>query len=393
MAEPLDSILKEGIVAAGSGDRAHARSLFIRVVDADERNLPAWYWLSRLAETPEEREICLENVLALDPAHLAVQAELEELRKQMAEAGNMPRTRQDGLAASATGTGEERLAWDTASEPLMCPYCSGTTFESDRRCPHCRHDLYGRKPKSDGHSAYSLGLVLLWVLSANYVWVGLIISYFITSLAASKGTVLGAGPTLETVKGLLGIVGGEYALPELSLLPVALVGGGLFLFSLVVALGLYRRLAFFYWLTVAVILIGFLTLVFVGVSTEKVPVLGLLAGGGCLLLTIGFAFMAYDEYAWERYRLDASVDSDVDGPSALFGRGRVYAQHRMWAKAAAHWSKAVVLSPRHTEYRLALATAYLNLVKPEQVLEHLAAVQKLEPDNARARELLEALAH
>jgi tetratricopeptide (TPR) repeat protein len=201
------------------------------------------------------------------------------------------------------------------------------------------------------------------------------------------------GHSLETVMGLLGIEWVGVTLPELSLLPIALVGGGLFFFSLVAAWGLYRRKAFFYWLTVGVILFGFLILVFMAVSADKLPVLALLASGGCLLLTICFAFMAYDEYAWERHRLDASVDSDVDGPSALFGRGRVYAQYGMWGKAAAHWSRAVALNPGHADYRLALASAYLNLVQPDRALEHLEAVQRLEPDNTRAQELLEDFTH
>lgn len=384
---------QEGIAAVQAGDRARARSLLIRVVDLDERNLQAWYWLSRVVETPEEREICLENVLALDPAHTSVQAELAVLRKQMADARDASLMTQGGQTAIASGNGEDQLARDAAGELWLCPYCSRTTGESDRRCPHCRHDLYGREQKSKGHSAYSLGLVLLWVLSANLIWVGLSISYFVSSLVSVGEASPGMGRTLETVRGLLGIEEFGSALPELSLLPIVLVGGGLFLFSLIVAWGLYRRVAFFYWLTVGTILLGLLLLVYVAVSAEKLPVLGLLAGGGCLLLTIGFAFMAYDEFAWESHRLDASVDSDIDGPSALFARGRVYAQHRMWAKAAAHWSRAVALSPSHTDYRLALATAHLNLAEPERAQEHLEVVQELEPQNARARELLEALTH
>ena len=79
------------------------------------------------------------------------------------------------------------------------------------------------------------------------------------------------------------------------------------------------------------------------------------------LLALGFAFMAHDEFAWVERRLDGSVDKDVASHSALYARGRVYAQRRMWAKAAAHWSKAAALSPGHPDYRLALASAYINL--------------------------------
>jgi hypothetical protein len=231
----------------------------------------------------------------------------------------------------------------------------------------------------------------MWVASANLIWGGLAISYLLSGLVSLGGAAPGVGRTVETVRDLLGIEEVGFGIPELSLVPIILVGGGLFLFSLILAWGLYRRLSTFYWLTVGVILLGFLALVAVAVSAEKVPVLGLLAGGGCLLLTIAFAFMAYDEFAWESHRLDASVDRDVDGPSALFSRGRRYAGHGMWAKAAAHWSRAVAHNPGHTDYRLALATAYLNLAQPDRAQEHLEAVQQFEPDNARVRELLESL--
>jgi tetratricopeptide (TPR) repeat protein len=392
MADPLDLLLIEGIAAVQAGDRAYARSLLIRVVASDQGNLQAWYWLSRVAETPEEREVCLENVLALDPAHVPIQKELADLRKHMAESGDESLRTEDGQLDAASGTAKDPLSRGAVEEPWLCPFCGGATGESDRRCPHCGHGLYSREPKSKGHSGYSLGLVLLWVLSANLFWLALSFSYLLSALRSNLVPASGLGRSLETVMELLGVEGVGSALPGPALLPIALVTGGLFLFSLLVAWGLYRRLAVFYWLTVGVILVGFLLLIYLAVSAEKMPILGLLAGGVCLLLTIAFAFMAHDEYAWESHRLDAFVDSDVDGPSTLFARGRVHARQGMWAKAAAHWSRAVVLNPGHVDYRLALATAYLNLVEPEQARKHLAVVQDLDPDNARAQALLEHLA-
>jgi Flp pilus assembly protein TadD len=87
------------------------------------------------------------------------------------------------------------------------------------------------------------------------------------------------------------------------------------------------------------------------------------------------------------HRLDASVDRDVESHSALYSRGRELAEQGMWAKAAAHWSKAVALSPGHPEYRTTLASAYINLDQPERAWEHLAQAQQIEPNNPRVREL------
>jgi len=101
-----------------------------------------------------------------------------------------------------------------------------------------------------------------------------------------------------------------------------------------------------------------------------------------------FVFMAYDEYAWVERRLAAVVDPDADSHSALYSRGRRYAEQGMWARAEAHWAKAVALSPGHPDYRLALASAYINLGKPEKAVEHLEEARRIEPENPRIAEVL-----
>lgn len=106
------------------------------------------------------------------------------------------------------------------------------------------------------------------------------------------------------------------------------------------------------------------------------------------MLSISFAFMAYDEFAWVKERLSASVDKDISNSSSLYARGREHAERGMWAKAAAHWSKAVALSPGHPDYRLALTSAYLNLGQPERAAEHLHRAQQIEPDHPQIPELL-----
>jgi tetratricopeptide (TPR) repeat protein len=101
--------------------------------------------------------------------------------------------------------------------------------------------------------------------------------------------------------------------------------------------------------------------------------------------------MAYDEFAWVEQRLDAGVDKDVDSHSALYTRGREHADRGLWAKAAAHWARAVVLSPGHPDYRTALALAYINLDRRQQALEHLDEARRIEPDNPQVHQLLDSL--
>ncbi len=59
--------LKEGIKAAKKRDLVAARTALYDVVDIDPKNEIAWIWLSSVAETIEDRQICLENVLIINP--------------------------------------------------------------------------------------------------------------------------------------------------------------------------------------------------------------------------------------------------------------------------------------------------------------------------------------
>jgi hypothetical protein len=59
--------LNQAIAAAQAGRKAEARRLLELLLDADERNEQAWLWLSGVVDSDEERIICLENVLTINP--------------------------------------------------------------------------------------------------------------------------------------------------------------------------------------------------------------------------------------------------------------------------------------------------------------------------------------
>jgi tetratricopeptide (TPR) repeat protein len=80
--EDAERLLRQGVAAARSGQRERARELLMRVVEQDEENLPAWLWLSGVVDTLDDREVCLENVLALDPNHDAARKGLVLMRQQ-----------------------------------------------------------------------------------------------------------------------------------------------------------------------------------------------------------------------------------------------------------------------------------------------------------------------
>ncbi|MBN2003903.1 MAG: hypothetical protein JXA21_11145 [Anaerolineae bacterium] len=75
-------MLKQGIAAVQSGDLVKGRALLEQVTDRDEKQASAWLWLSEVVGTQEEQVTCLENVLALEPGNMEVQARLLRLSSQ-----------------------------------------------------------------------------------------------------------------------------------------------------------------------------------------------------------------------------------------------------------------------------------------------------------------------
>jgi len=63
----VERLLAEGQNAARKGDKASARALLTQVVERDPHNEMAWMWLSGVVQEPEEQQICLENVLVINP--------------------------------------------------------------------------------------------------------------------------------------------------------------------------------------------------------------------------------------------------------------------------------------------------------------------------------------
>lgn len=62
-------MLDDAIQAIRMGDKEEGRRLLEEILEADESNEDVWLWLTTVVETDEDREVCLENVLALNPNH------------------------------------------------------------------------------------------------------------------------------------------------------------------------------------------------------------------------------------------------------------------------------------------------------------------------------------
>ncbi|HYP41309.1 MAG TPA: hypothetical protein VEX13_13200, partial [Chloroflexia bacterium] len=85
-----ERLLGEGKAAARNGDKNAARTLLTQVVERDPHNEQAWMWLSGVVAEPEEQQICLENVLVINPHNTKARKGLEFISAKTGMSPNVP---------------------------------------------------------------------------------------------------------------------------------------------------------------------------------------------------------------------------------------------------------------------------------------------------------------
>jgi|GEM_PF-712666 len=174
MPEPdLQALLRAGITAAKAGQREQARQSLLRVIEQDEASIPAWLWLSTVLDDREERRICLENVLTLDPDNTHARAGLLRL-DQPAQEDRKPETH--STLPAVAGQAANRSLPPPVDPPLQvepkpsvtssqlrssrytrlhprppapstpppgngCPFCRKPISATATLCPHCQLPL------------------------------------------------------------------------------------------------------------------------------------------------------------------------------------------------------------------------------------------------------------
>ncbi len=72
----LDQWLQEGIAAAKAGEMQTARFRLLDIVEQDQTNEAAWYWLYHVFDRVDDRRTCLENLILLNPDNQWAKEEL-----------------------------------------------------------------------------------------------------------------------------------------------------------------------------------------------------------------------------------------------------------------------------------------------------------------------------
>lgn len=95
----VDGMVREGISAYRAGKKEEARAFLLKAVEIDERNEQAWLWLSAVVESVEEQQICLENVLAINPNNDRARQGIQMLKQKSLPSSPAPAKAEDVLAS------------------------------------------------------------------------------------------------------------------------------------------------------------------------------------------------------------------------------------------------------------------------------------------------------
>lgn len=429
----MNELLREGIAAAKSGQRERARDLLMHVVELDEENAVAWLWLSSVVDSLDEREICLENVLALDPANDVARKGLAWVRehKETApdEAGGSPSLLQGtsfaesrqprkpvSPAAAVLRQDFARRRPRPVPEPepppvplrdefedeYLCPYCAARTEPGDRKCPACGNNLWIKARRREERSPWLW--VALTLQFASAIWPATIPVLMLIYAAYQVGidnplrlvpVYLGLSSDVppEFADAALEIVSPLYVLPFLVFI----------LFSLTVLTGLYLRwkAIFYLFLVSPLLMLGFAVAglaIGLGSAGEGIAFnrrVGLMCGGGGVILALLMFLLVLqieDDFFFDEERLLLRRDRDATNGPALLSSGQRYARRNMWALAAIHLRRAVGLMPHQIDGHLALAVAYLNLRRYDLAASALVEARRISPDDPQIERLTSVLA-
>jgi len=434
----VDDLLREGIAAAKSGQRERARELLTRLLEQDERNAAAWLWLSGVVDGLDEREICLENVLAVDPNNFAARRGLTWVREQKeaqssppaSESPVMARTRTPISPAAAVlgqGLGDHQPAGevpvaadgsDTASivamlhddlarrqlpsvpkqDPLpplqsdefddeyLCTYCAAPTDPDDRKCKACGGDLWIKSRRQEKRSKWlwlAMGLQLPGLLTSIASFALLLIYVSFQVGVSDPFYLLLAYFGLPTNLPLAVVAAAFELLPRQSVFLAALPA----LVSLTVFGGLYLRWRMIYYLYWVSLVLGFVSSIMVMFLQEEFGVI--LGGVGVFFALLMFllAFRLADDFKVDRKRMLLRFDRGLGSAADFLAQGNYYARQKMWAMAVIHLRRAVSLIPSRLDSRMALIVAYTKLKRYDLAARQLAEAERISPGDSRVEEL------
>ena len=427
----VTGLLQQGIAAAKTGRKETARRLLTQVVEQDERNLTAWIWLSGVVESLDDKQVCLENVLALEPGNDAAQTGLDWVLEQKNAPVYVPplisesqsrRTAKPLSPAAAMFYGEpgepepklepepqtfvplrpdedspEELAPDQVEamhefdNEYLCPYCAAPTLPDDKKCKTCKSVMWKSSRRSPEGSYW------FWIL-IGFLWISAIWRVYMFGWQLFlKFSSLFAEGKIETLEQFVGIYLGWPSVPpdvaaaiKSKLSPLDF---WMFAISIVIQLAIllliYIRWRPIYWIGVG---LGALNLVYSLIQAAMNPSWASLLVVGIALLPVLILVMVQDDFLQKRERQLCGPDPGLRSHSEFYMRGREYARKGMWTQAVVHYRRAAGGAPTMLAYHLELAKAYVKLKRYERARSALREAQRLGPNDPGIQGLVSLLA-
>ncbi|MBK8903688.1 MAG: hypothetical protein IPM53_21070 [Anaerolineaceae bacterium] len=390
--------LRAGITAVKNGDRIQGRALLEAVLEVDERNETAWLWLSGAVETAEERQICLENVLAINPQNTLAQKGLAKLAQAAPEkapdAGRVQVVRREyaplSTASALLYPDDHIKTWEwrdpTAvqaqaetpgyqssesyqdiwtKEAPMCGYCAQELALEDMRCPACKRNLV---VKSFRYPNASSSLTVLWVLVLG---VGQLFALQVLyNILAQHNLYTAVGSGLVAVL-FVGLAAGIHFRQNWAHLTAIYVLAA-------VILGLLLRWA----LPADLEALGLASLdpaiqeFILPLTTGLGETLrGLILAGSVLALFYA-VFKAGPDFDRVTARQVATLTKGPKTAADFNAAATQLARNGVWATAVLHWQNAAAKAPEHLAYQESLGRAYAQLGFFERSLDVLQGALK-----------------
>jgi hypothetical protein len=387
--------LKAGIAALKAGRRDEGRQLLMEAVEQDEENEMAWLWLSGAVDTDEDKRICLENVLTLNPDNQAAKRGLAKLGDTAVSPPQIIRREitPPNLAGAilyperhtqewewrdptpdrhvpTTGIAQKSSyddVWERDDD--ICAFCAQELAEEDKTCPRCGRQL---QTVTYRYENPSVNLVNFWV---TLITIGQ--SYFIQTFYNVIVT--------QQVSS--------------AILPIILTA----VFFVLVA-GVYLRQ---YWAYISAIflLIILLTINIVGIFIPADPSSAAVIRAAPIIDTIvipatnivgaalrGFQMLAFivalivavlkvgPDFDRVKTRHVAKLKKGLQSPGSYHSEARRAAKRGEWATAVLHWQRAAANAPANRQFQRQLGIAYARLGFYQRSADVLRSALRITPD-------------
>ncbi len=380
--------LRQGILAAKAGDKDQARALLLEVVETDENQLHAWLWLSYVVDNLEDKQICLENALALDPENDFAQRGLDWVRAQK----NISCVESPPSVIPPIDPTVKYPQRDEFDDEWLCPYCAKPTAPEDTACPHCQRSLVARQRVRPERTVWLWRGFFLQLYIAFYT-IALPVGY--VTLAA---TLQNISNPLASLPAYLGRTVNQSPAAIKTVLHVFPLWAfwltlAVAFYSLILMLLLYFRVPYahlMYLLNAGLTLVAGL----IGVVFAPAWWVRFLGGIGIALslLQLLITVNLWKDFTFKETRLLFKVDVDATNAVSLYFCGREYGRRGMWGLATLHLRRAAARRPANVGYWLALTVACLNIHRPQLAQQSLLEAVRLDPASPEAKDLQQKIA-